>query len=259
MDGRRNLKRLRRSRDLGAVDQWVELSVPQGDEHRLVLLLHHFPDDLAHPVVLDVLGVARLDALEDAPPVHEEVRDDVAVLDARVFRLDVEDLALVTDVVVVSEEGRRGLRRHGEHRGRGTPPNLPQAHLFRAGGQCSRRRDELNATRCCHPEAEGRRTPRLTWIRGCRGVLRFAQDDGKSFDATGSRVQDALVPDDGREARITAPSELGHPDRERTERRRRDREGSASRRSDTNRRNVRCRGPLQHVCRGRRAHAHEDP
>ena len=44
-----------------------------------------------------------------------------------------------------------------------------------------RGRYELNATRCCHPEAEGRRTPRWTWIRGWRGVLRFAQDDSKAL------------------------------------------------------------------------------
>src|SRR6185312_10269604 len=93
-----------------------ELAVAQSDEHRLVLLLHHLADDLAHSVVLDVLGVARLDALQDPAAVHEEVRDDVPVLDARVFRLNVEDLALVADVVVVPEQGRRRLRRHGLRR-----------------------------------------------------------------------------------------------------------------------------------------------
>ena len=115
---RRHRDHLRRVRRVGgAVDYRVELAVAKRDEHRLVLLLHHLADDLGHPVGADVLDVARLHALQDSPAVHEEVRDDVTVAGARVLRLDMEHPALVTDVVIVSEQGRRILRRHGRCRG----------------------------------------------------------------------------------------------------------------------------------------------
>jgi hypothetical protein len=64
---------------------------------------HHVAHDFGPSLAVDVLGVARLHALQDSTAVDEEVRNDVAVFHARVFRLNVEDLALVADVVVVAE------------------------------------------------------------------------------------------------------------------------------------------------------------
>ena len=88
----------------------IELTVAQGHEHGLVLILHHLPNGVLQPVVADVLRVARLRRLQDASTIHEDVRDDVRMLDARVFGLDVKDSTLVADVVVVAEEGRRSFR-----------------------------------------------------------------------------------------------------------------------------------------------------
>ena len=51
-----------------------------------------------------MLRVALLDGLQDSPAVHEEVRDDVGVLDARVFGLDVKHPVFVPDVVVVAKQ-----------------------------------------------------------------------------------------------------------------------------------------------------------
>ncbi|MBK7401731.1 MAG: hypothetical protein IPJ34_37125 [Myxococcales bacterium] len=92
----------------------VEGAVAQGDDHRLVLLLHHLLDHLAHHRVAHVRGVGGLDRLQDASAIREEVRDDVRMLDARVLGLDVIDLPLVLEVVVEPEEGRGGL--HGRPR-----------------------------------------------------------------------------------------------------------------------------------------------
>ena len=87
------------------LDDRIELTITQGNQHPLVLVLHHLPHEIRHLVHAEVLGVARLHGLEDAAPVHEEVRDDVRVANSRVFGLDVEDPVLVPDVVVVAEEG----------------------------------------------------------------------------------------------------------------------------------------------------------
>ncbi len=62
-------------------EQVVELTVAQGDEHRLVLLLHHLPHGLGEALLTDVLGVRGLGRLEDATAVREQVRDDVRVPD----------------------------------------------------------------------------------------------------------------------------------------------------------------------------------
>ena len=68
-----------------------------------------------------------LHALEDAAAIHEEVRDDVRVADARVFRLDVEHPVLVPDVVVVAEQRRLELGHRGE-----PTTTLPRALSARA-------------------------------------------------------------------------------------------------------------------------------
>jgi hypothetical protein len=54
------------------------------------------------------VGVLRLLAGEDVPA-DKEVRDDVRVFGARVFRLDVEDSSLVLDVVVETWNHAGGL------------------------------------------------------------------------------------------------------------------------------------------------------
>jgi hypothetical protein len=89
----------------------VELARPEGDEHRLVLLLHQSADFSGHLLVAQVLGVRGLRGADDAPAVGEEMSDDVRMLDARVFRLDVKDASLVSDVVVEAEERRGSFHR----------------------------------------------------------------------------------------------------------------------------------------------------
>src|SRR4029077_20664196 len=54
-----------------ALVEGVKLPVSKRDIHRLVLLLHHLAHDVAHALVADVLRVARLHALENAPTVGE--------------------------------------------------------------------------------------------------------------------------------------------------------------------------------------------
>jgi len=79
-------------------------AIAQLDEHRLVLVLHELLDDLVQVLDADVLCVAGLLRRDDAPAIRKQVRDDVRVLDARVFGLDVVELALVADVGVVPDQ-----------------------------------------------------------------------------------------------------------------------------------------------------------
>jgi hypothetical protein len=96
------------------VDEVIVLAVAERDEHRLVLIFHQLPDGLGHVFGADELGVAPLHGLEDASSVHEEVRDDVRVFDARVLGLNMKHPVLVPDVVVVAEERRGGFRHAAE-------------------------------------------------------------------------------------------------------------------------------------------------
>ncbi len=119
------------ARPRAVLDQVVELAVAQGDEHRLVLLLHHRPHGLGHRGLAEVLGVRRLRRLEDASTVREEVGDDVRVPHPRVLGLDVEYPSLVADVVVEAEEWRRSfhdepVRGAGEEGKGGAPPCAPK-------------------------------------------------------------------------------------------------------------------------------------
>jgi hypothetical protein len=85
-------------------DDLVKIAVAQGHEHGLVLLLHHLAHDLAHALLVEVLGVGGLGRLQDAATIHEKMRDDVRVADAGVLRLHMEHASLVPDVVVEPEE-----------------------------------------------------------------------------------------------------------------------------------------------------------
>ena len=91
----------------------IELPIAQRDEHHLVLLLHELADDLLQLVAADVLGVRRLDRLQDPTAIHEKMRDDMGMSHTRVFRLDMEQSATVLDVVIEAEERRL---RHSRHR-----------------------------------------------------------------------------------------------------------------------------------------------
>jgi hypothetical protein len=68
-----------------------------------VLLLHDLAQDRVHVVPPEMLGVVRPRALYDAPAVREQMGREARVFDPRVLRLDVEDLAPVSNVVVEPE------------------------------------------------------------------------------------------------------------------------------------------------------------
>jgi hypothetical protein len=89
--------RRERTRRLFVVD-----AIAQLDEHRLVLLLHEPLDDGREIARPQMLGVRRLARRNDATAIGEQVRDHMGVIDARVFSLNVIQLALVSDVGVVS-------------------------------------------------------------------------------------------------------------------------------------------------------------
>jgi hypothetical protein len=97
---RRGDARDRNRRRLVGIQHVVELPIAQSDEHRLVLLLHQLAYDFGELFVAEVLHVRRLDGLEDPPTIHEQMGDDVRMTNARVFRLDVEELSAVPDVVI---------------------------------------------------------------------------------------------------------------------------------------------------------------
>ncbi len=59
----------RRGRTEGFLDDRVQFTFAQGDEHRLVLVLHHLPNDLRQILTAHVLGVVRARALQDPPAV----------------------------------------------------------------------------------------------------------------------------------------------------------------------------------------------
>jgi hypothetical protein len=67
-----------------------------------VLLLHEPLDDGREIARPEVLGIRRLARRDDATTISEQVRDHVGVIDARVLSLNVIQLALVSDVGVVS-------------------------------------------------------------------------------------------------------------------------------------------------------------
>ncbi len=85
------------------LDDRVELSVAQRDDHLHLLPLHELAHVEGDVRAADRLGVVALVALDDAAAVGEEVRDDVRLVEAAVLRLDVEDLVLVLDVVVEAD------------------------------------------------------------------------------------------------------------------------------------------------------------
>lgn len=87
----------------------IELTISQGDKHRLVLLFHQPADGLGQRSFADVLRVRRLRRLENTATVREKMRDDVRMADARIFRLDMEDTPLVLDIVVEAENRRRSF------------------------------------------------------------------------------------------------------------------------------------------------------
>ena len=91
----------------------IELSIAQGDEHHLVLLLHQIAHDLGHLLAADVFGVGSLDRLQNAPAIHEKVRDDMGMAHTGVFGLDVKQPTAMLDVVIEAEERRL---RHSRHR-----------------------------------------------------------------------------------------------------------------------------------------------
>lgn len=110
LDAERRLHRAAVSRlgvgERDAVEQMIEFSCPESDEHRLVLLLHERAHLARHLLVPEVLAVRGLGRTHDPATVGEEVRDDVRMLHAGVFRLDMEDPPSVPDVVVEAEERR---------------------------------------------------------------------------------------------------------------------------------------------------------
>ncbi len=69
-------------RQRGPLDGWVERAITQSRKHRLVLPLHQLAHDFDLPLTADVLRVARLDALQDATTIHEQMGDDVSVANA---------------------------------------------------------------------------------------------------------------------------------------------------------------------------------
>jgi hypothetical protein len=68
--------------------------------HLEVLRLHQRAHEVGDGWITHVIGVRALVALDDAPAVREEVRDDVRLIEPRVFGLHVEDVVLPLDVVV---------------------------------------------------------------------------------------------------------------------------------------------------------------
>ena len=178
---RRYFGRLRvGARSRAVLDQVVELSVAQGDEHRLVLLLHHRPHCLGHRGLAEVLGVRRLRRLEDASTVREEVGDDVRVPHPRVLGLDVEYPSLVADVVVEAEEWRRSfhdepVRGAGEEGKGGAPPCAPKRLPYGKRGadrQRSRSDDRRKLARgvSAMTDRGDHGLSRRTWVRGRAGV-----------------------------------------------------------------------------------------
>ena len=73
-------------------------------QHLFVLLFHHLFDELGKILGGDDVGVRRFLRRENVAA-DEEVRDQVRVADARVFRLHMVDLPLVLDVVVEAGDG----------------------------------------------------------------------------------------------------------------------------------------------------------
>jgi hypothetical protein len=95
----------------------IELPIAQRDEHHLVLLFHQIANDLLQLVASDVLGVGRLDRLENAPAIHEKVRDDMGMPHPGVFGLYMEQPTPMFDVVIEAEERRLRHARHRIRRG----------------------------------------------------------------------------------------------------------------------------------------------
>ena len=56
----------------------------------LCCVFHELAHGLGQTIAADVLRVRRLDGLQNAPAVHEEVGDDVRMTNAGVFGLDVK-------------------------------------------------------------------------------------------------------------------------------------------------------------------------
>ena len=82
----------------------LQLALSQGYEHRLVLVLHELLDLRGQVFGLEQVRIAGLQRLQDAPAVREEVGHHVRLQDPGVLGLDVEHLALVADVRVVTEQ-----------------------------------------------------------------------------------------------------------------------------------------------------------
>ncbi|OGR08103.1 MAG: hypothetical protein A2341_20650 [Deltaproteobacteria bacterium RIFOXYB12_FULL_58_9] len=89
----------------GASGAFTDLCIePAADEildHSLVLVLHQVDQQLAQPLAVDDVGIGGLARFHNVSP-HKNVGDDVGIVNARVLRLNVEDLVPVPNVVIVS-------------------------------------------------------------------------------------------------------------------------------------------------------------
>ena len=79
-------------------------AVAQLDEHRLVLILHQLLDDALQVLRAQVLGIAGLARCDDSPTIREQVSDYVRMVDSGVLGLNVIELALVTNIRVVTND-----------------------------------------------------------------------------------------------------------------------------------------------------------
>jgi hypothetical protein len=78
----------------------VELTNAQNNEHHLVLLLHERTDLLHELILVEKLGIKNLVRLQNPPTIHEQMRDDVKPLHARILDLNIKHPSLITNVIV---------------------------------------------------------------------------------------------------------------------------------------------------------------
>lgn len=116
----------------------------KGDEHRLMLVAHHCPHRLGHPLVAKVLPILLSQGVHDAPAVGEQVSGDMRAPHAGVLRLNVEQKAAVTNVIVVALLG--GRRTRIGHDGNGITERSG-SHRRKRARSCHRRRSRAHRVR----------------------------------------------------------------------------------------------------------------
>lgn len=81
----------------------VEFPSPKGAEHSSMLVLHQLANRLNQVWTVQIILVVRTACLQDASPVGKQVSYDAAILDARVFGLNMEHPPIVLDVIIKTQ------------------------------------------------------------------------------------------------------------------------------------------------------------